>query len=147
MCIRDSNKALEKAQQKVEARNFDIRKQLLKYDDVMNDQRKVIYEQRRDLMQTEDVSSDVTDMRHQIVEDLVATCIPENAYAEQWDTEGLHGECIRVFGLDMPIRDWAAEEGIANEEIEHRINTEVDKLLAKKAVDYGPELMLSLIHI
>ena len=135
------NKALEKAQQKVEARNFDIRKQLLKYDDVMNDQRKVIYEQRKDLMQTEDVSSDVTDMRHQIVEDLVATCIPENAYAEQWDTEGLHGECIRVFGLDMPIRDWAAEEGIANEEIEHRINTEVDKLLAKKAVDYGPELM------
>ena len=135
------NKALEKAQQKVEARNFDIRKQLLKYDDVMNDQRKVIYEQRKDLMQTEDVSSDVTDMRHQIVEDLVATCIPENAYAEQWDTEGLHGECIRVFGLDMPIRDWAAEEGIANEEIEHRINAEVDKLLAKKAVDYGPELM------
>jgi len=135
------NKALEKAQQKVEARNFDIRKQLLKYDDVMNDQRKVIYEQRKDLMQTEDVSSDVTDMRHQIVEDLVATCIPENAYAEQWDTEGLHGECIRVFGLDMPIRDWAAEEGIANEEIEYRINTEVDKLLAKKAVDYGPELM------
>ena len=135
------NKALEKAQQKVEARNFDIRKQLLKYDDVMNDQRKVIYEQRKDLMQTEDVSSDVTDMRHQIVEELVATCIPENAYAEQWDTEGLHGECIRVFGLDMPIRDWAAEEGIANEEIEHRINSEVDKLLAKKAVDYGPELM------
>ena len=135
------NKALEKAQQKVEARNFDIRKQLLKYDDVMNDQRKVIYEQRKDLMQTEDVSSDVTDMRHQIVEDLVATCIPENAYAEQWDTDSLHGECMRVFGLDMPIRDWAAEEGIANEEIEHRINTEVDKLLAKKAVDYGPELM------
>ena len=135
------NKALEKAQQKVEARNFDIRKQLLKYDDVMNDQRKVIYEQRKDLMQTEDVSSDVTDMRHQIVEDLVATCIPENAYAEQWDTDGLHGECMRVFGLDMPIRDWAAEEGIANEEIEHRINAEVDKLLAKKAVDYGPELM------
>ena len=135
------NKALEKAQQKVEARNFDIRKQLLKYDDVMNDQRKVIYEQRKDLMQTEDVSGDVTDMRHQIVEDLVATCIPENAYAEQWDTDGLHDECMRVFGLDMPIRDWAAEEGIANEEIEHRINSEVDRLLAKKAVDYGPELM------
>jgi len=135
------NKALEKAQQKVEARNFDIRKQLLKYDDVMNDQRKVIYEQRKDLMRTEDVSGDVTDMRHQIVEDLVATCIPENAYAEQWDTDSLHEECMRLFGLDLPISDWAAEEGIADEEIETRINTEVDKLLAKKAVDYGPELM------
>jgi len=135
------NKALEKAQQKVEARNFDIRKQLLKYDDVMNDQRKVIYEQRKDLMRTEDVSSDVTDMRHQIVEDLVATCIPENAYAEQWDTDSLHEECMRLFGIDLPIVDWAAEEGIADEEIEHRINGEVDKLIAKKAVDYGPELM------
>lgn len=135
------NKALEKAQQKVEARNFDIRKQLLKYDDVMNDQRKVIYEQRKDLMRTEDVSSDVTDMRHQIVEDLVATCIPENAYAEQWDTDSLHEECMRLFGIDLPIADWAAEEGIADEEIEHRINAEVDKLIAKKAVDYGPELM------
>ena len=135
------NKALEKAQQKVEARNFDIRKQLLKYDDVMNDQRKVIYEQRKDLMRTEDVSSDVTDMRHQIVEDLVATCIPENAYAEQWDTDSLHEECTRLFGIDLPIADWAAEEGIADEEIEHRINAEVDKLIAKKAVDYGPELM------
>jgi len=135
------NKALEKAQQKVEARNFDIRKQLLKYDDVMNDQRKVIYEQRKDLMRTEDVSSDVTDMRHQIVEDLVATCIPENAYAEQWDTDSLHEECMRLFGIDLPIADWAAEEGIADEEIEHRINAEVDKLIAKKAVNYGPELM------
>ena len=132
---------MEKAQQKVEARNFDIRKQLLKYDDVMNDQRKVIYEQRKDLMRTEDVSGDVTDMRHQIVEDLVATCIPENAYAEQWDTDSLHEECMRLFGLDLPISDWAAEEGIADEEIETRINAEVDKLLAKKAVDYGPELM------
>ncbi len=135
------NKALEKAQQKVEARNFDIRKQLLKYDDVMNDQRKVIYEQRKDLMRTDDVHNDVTDMRHQIVEDLVATCIPENAYAEQWDTDSLHEECMRLFGLDLPVAEWAAEEGIADEEIEQRINGEVDKLLAKKAVDYGPELM------
>ena len=135
------NKALEKAQQKVEARNFDIRKQLLKYDDVMNDQRKVIYEQRKDLMRADDVHNDVTDMRHQIVEDLVAKCIPENAYSEQWDTDSLHEECMRLFGLDLPIADWAAEEGIADEEIEQRVNSEVDKLLAKKAVDYGPDIM------
>ncbi|NKB56064.1 MAG: preprotein translocase subunit SecA [Alphaproteobacteria bacterium] len=135
------NKALEKAQQKVEARNFDIRKQLLKYDDVMNDQRKVIYEQRKDLMRTEDVSEEVVDMRHQIVEDLVAKCIPENAYAEQWDTDSLHEECLRIFGLDLPVSEWAAEEGIADEEIEERINTAVDRTLAKKAADYGPELM------
>jgi preprotein translocase subunit SecA len=135
------NKALEKAQQKVEARNFDIRKQLLKYDDVMNDQRKVIYEQRKDLMRTEDVHADVTEMRHQIVEDLVGSCIPENAYAEQWDTDSLHEECLRIFGLDLPVAEWAAEEGIADEEIEERINGAVNRTLAKKAVDYGPELM------
>ncbi len=135
------NKALEKAQQKVEARNFDIRKQLLKYDDVMNDQRKVIYEQRKDLMRTDDVHNDVTEMRHQIVEDLVAKCIPENAYAEQWDTDSLHEECLRIFGLDLPVVEWAGEEGIADEEIEDRINSAVDRSLAKKAADYGPELM------
>lgn len=135
------NKALEKAQQKVETRNFDIRKQLLKYDDVMNDQRKVIYEQRKELMRTEDVHDEVVDMRRQIVEDLIADCIPENAYAEQWDTDRLHEECLRIFGLDMPIAEWAAEEGIADEEIEERINSGIDRKFAKKAADYGPELM------
>ncbi len=135
------NKALEKAQQKVEARNFDIRKQLLKYDDVMNDQRKVIYEQRKDLMRSDDVHNDITEMRHQIVEDLVATCIPANAYAEQWDTDNLHEESLRIFGLDLPVKEWAAEEGIADEEIEDRINSAVDRSLAKKAADYGPDLM------
>jgi preprotein translocase subunit SecA len=135
------NKALEKAQQKVETRNFDIRKQLLKYDDVMNDQRKVIYEQRKELMRAEDVHEEVVDMRRQIVEDLIAECIPQNAYAEQWDTDRLHEECLRIFGIDNPIAEWAAEEGIADEEIEERINTGVDRKLAKKAADYGPELM------
>jgi preprotein translocase subunit SecA len=135
------NKALEKAQEKVEARNFDIRKQLLKYDDVMNDQRKVIYEQRKDLMRATDVQDDVADMRSEVIEDLVAGCIPENAYAEQWDTEHLHNECLRIFGLELPVQDWAKEEGIANQEILDRINDAVNRKMAEKAANYGPELM------
>ena len=89
------NKALEKAQQKVEAYNFEIRKQLLKFDDVMNDQRKVVYGQRRELMEAEDVSDTVVDMRHQVIDDLVARHIPEKAYPEQWDVEHLHAEVRR----------------------------------------------------
>ncbi|MDA0663751.1 MAG: preprotein translocase subunit SecA [Proteobacteria bacterium] len=135
------NKALEKAQQKVEARNFDIRKQLLKYDDVMNDQRKVIYEQRKELMRAEEVQKDVLEMRQQIIEDLVASCIPAGVYAEQWDIARLHEECLRVFGLDLPVQDWAKEEGIADEEIEERINDAVGRKLAGKVANYGAELM------
>src|SRR5690606_8622300 len=89
------NKALEKARQKVEARNFEIRKNLLKYDDVMNDQRKVIYEQRLELIEAKDVSDTVRDMRHQVIEDLVEQCIPEKAYPEQWDAETLRRESRR----------------------------------------------------
>ncbi|HEX7006493.1 MAG TPA: preprotein translocase subunit SecA [Alphaproteobacteria bacterium] len=137
------NKALEKAQQKVEARNFEIRKNLLRFDDVMNDQRKVIYEQRRDLMQVEDVSETIADMRHEVVEDLVRRCIPENAYAEQWDVETLHAEVHRIFGLDLPIAAWAKEEGIADEEIRDRLIEAVDRQAAKKVADYGPEVMRS----
>jgi preprotein translocase subunit SecA len=132
---------LEKAQQKVEARNFEIRKNLLKFDDVMNDQRKVIYEQRKDLMRAEEVQHDVTEMRKQVVEDLVAGCIPTNAYAEQWDTARLHTECLRIFALDLPTAEWAREEGIADEEIEERINDAVNRKMAEKAANYGPELM------
>jgi preprotein translocase subunit SecA len=135
------NKALEKAQQKVEARNFEIRKSLLKFDDVMNDQRKVIYEQRKELMATEDVSEDITGMRHQVIEDLVARCIPEKAYAEQWDTDSLHEETLRVFGLDLPITDWAKEEGIADEEILERLSKAVEERMAAKTAAYGPEIM------
>ncbi len=115
------NKALEKAQQKVEARNFDIRKNLLKFDDVMNDQRKVIYEQRKDLMQATDVSETVEDMRHEVIEAMVAKCIPEKAYADQWDVKGLHEEVLRVLGLDLPIEEWSKEEGIAEQEMRARL--------------------------
>jgi len=103
------NKALEKAQKKVEARNFEIRKNLLKFDDVMNDQRKVIYEQRLEILDADDVQEMVRDMRHQVVEDLVQRCIPPKAYAEEWDVDTLAQESQRLMGLDAPVRDWAAE--------------------------------------
>ena len=135
------NKALEKAQQKVEARNFEIRKNLLRFDDVMNDQRKVVYEQRRELMSVDDVSEDLRDMRHQVVDDLVGSFIPEGAYAEQWATSALHEEALRVFGLDLPIPDWAKEEGIADAEIRERIAAAADRRMAEKAANFGPELI------
>jgi preprotein translocase subunit SecA len=135
------NKALEKAQQKVEGRNFEIRKNLLKFDDVMNDQRKVIYEQRKELMDTDDVSDDVIGMRHEVVGDLVARFIPEKAYAEQWETGALHEEAMRVLGIDLPIADWAKEEGIADSEIRERLLGASDRKMAEKAAAYGPEVM------
>jgi len=135
------NKALEKAQQKVEARNFDIRKNLLKFDDVMNDQRKVIYEQRKELMQVDDVSDDVAGMRHEVIDELIARTIPERAYADQWDVAGLHEEVLRIFNLDLPIAEWAKEEGIADQEIKHRVVDAADRKMAAKAADYGPDVM------
>ncbi len=135
------NKALEKAQEKVEARNFDLRKNLLKYDDVMNDQRKVIYEQRLELMDAEDVAETVADMRREVVDDLVAHHIPEKAYAEQWNAEGLAAETMEVFGLDLPIAEWCAEEGIADEEIRKRIAGAADRRMAEKVANYGPDVM------
>jgi preprotein translocase subunit SecA len=135
------NKALEKAQQKVEARNFEIRKQLLKFDDVMNDQRKVIYEQRREIMDAPDVAQTIEDMRHETVANIVARAIPENAYAEQWNIDQLHEEALRVFNLDLPVKDWAKEEGIADAEIRQRIAAAADRKMAEKAANYGPEIM------
>ena len=135
------NKALEKAQQKVEARNFDIRKNLLKFDDVMNDQRKVVYEQRREIMRAADVHDTVIDMRHSVIDDIVARTIPENALPEQWNVGTLHEELLRVAGIDFPVADWAKEEGIADEEIRSRINGEIDRRMAEKAANWGPEMM------
>ena len=135
------NKALEKAQQKVEARNFDIRKNLLKFDDVMNDQRKVIYQQRKELMDSEDVSATIIDMRQNVIESLVSTCIPEKAYQEQWDIAGLHQEGLRIFGLDLPVDDWAKEEGVADEQILSRIVNAINTKMAEKAATWGPDVM------
>jgi len=134
------NKALEKAQQKVEAQHFEARKHILKFDDVMNDQRKVIYEQRKDLMSTDDVSVDVSDMRHDVIDEMISAFIPVKAYAEQWDTDGLHEEVLRIFDLNLPIADWAAEEGIADREIRERLTDAADRTIAEKVANYGPEV-------
>ena len=135
------NKALEKAQQKVEARNFEIRKNLLKFDNVMNDQRKVIYEQRKDMMSAEDVSDDLADMRFEVINEMVARCIPEKSYSEQWNTSALHEEVLRVLGQDLPISDWAKEEGIADTEIRERLIESTDRMMAEKTAAYGPEVV------
>jgi len=135
------NKALEKAQQKVEARNFDIRKNLLKFDNVQNDQRKVIFEQRIDLMKDESVQETVADMRHAFVDDVVTKHVPEHAYAEQWDVVGLKEELNRVLGIDLPVDEWAKEEGIADEELLGRIEKAVDEHMAAKVAQWGPDVM------
>ena len=134
------NKALEKAQQKVEARNFEIRKNLLRFDDVMNDQRKVIYEQRKDLMRAEDVSETVDDMRDEVVEDLVARRIPERAYQEEWDLDTLEKDVDRLFSLKTPLRAWANEEGVGPDQMRQRLAEAVNRKMADKAESYGADL-------
>ena len=135
------NKALERAQQKVETRNFDIRKNILKYDDVMNDQRKVVFEQRLEFMESDAVDDTITMMRHQTIDELVETHIPPKAYAEQWDIEGLDEAVKDIFALDLPLRDWAAEEGIADEEIGQRLYDASDRFMAARAVELGPDII------
>jgi len=135
------NKALEKAQSKVEARNFDIRKNLLKFDNVMNDQRKVMFEQRIELMSGADIAETVADMRHQVVDELVEKHIPPKAYAEQWDTEGLKAKVEEVLNIDLPVDEWAKEEGIADEEIRERLTKAADERFARKVADFSPSVM------
>ncbi len=135
------NKALEKAQQKVEARNFDIRKNLLKFDNVMNDQRKVIFEQRIGIMKGEEVAETVDDMRHNVVNDLITKFMPPNSYAEQWDAPGLRERLREAVGIDFPIEDWVKEDGIADEEIRERVMKAADDLYAAKREKYGAEIM------
>ena len=134
------NKALEKAQEKVEQRNFEIRKNLLKFDDVMNDQRKVVYEQRKDLMRSMDVSETVKEMQHETLEKLVARTIPENSYQEQWNLDELERELARVFGVLPPVREWAAEEGVGPNEMQERLIDLFDRRIAEKATNYGPDI-------
>ena len=138
------NKSLEKAQAKVEGRNFDIRKQLLKFDDVMNDQRKAIFGQRLEIMQAEDLSEIVKDMRHQVIEDLVDENLPPKAYVDQWDTEGLTGACREWVGMDLPIADWAAEEGVDQDAVRDRIVAASDKMMGEKLDAFGPETMKTI---
>ncbi len=135
------NKALEKAQQKVEARNFDIRKNLLKFDNVMNDQRKVIFDQRVELMKDDNIAETITDMRHDVIHELVAKHVPENAYPEQWDTKGLKEELKRVLDLDLAVDEWAKEEGIADEELIARVVRRADEHMAAKVAQWGADVM------
>ena len=133
------NSAIATAQRKVEQRNYEIRKNLLKYDDVVNDQRKAVFEQRQEFMEAEDLSQIVTEMRRDTVQDLVTRHLPPKAYAEQWDVEGLTERVKENLGLDLPIKDWAAEDGIANEEIEERINAAADARAAERETMLGAE--------
>jgi preprotein translocase subunit SecA len=135
------NKALEKAQKKVEARNFDIRKNLLKFDDVMNDQRKVVFEQRLDLMDGENLTETVTEMRHDVIEELVNKHIPESAYAEQWNAAGLKEDARNFLNLDIPVEDWVKEEGIAEEDIRERLIKLTDEAAQQRAERFGPDVM------
>jgi preprotein translocase subunit SecA len=135
------NRALEKAQKKVEARNFDTRKNLLKYDDVMNDQRKEVYAQRRAFMTAADVSETVEEMRRETVEAMVAKAIPENAYPDQWDLPGLQQRVLDSLGLDLPIQEWGKEEGIDEVALRERLLTATDQAAATRAANVGPDLM------
>ena len=134
-------RVMEKSQQKVEARNYEIRKNLLKFDDVMNDQRKVIFEQRIELMEAKSVSDTIEEMSNEVIEDLIDMYIPEKSYAEQWETQSLEVEIARITGEHMPIVSWAKEEGIADKEIEERIKNEVTKLIKDKEEKFGDKLM------
>jgi preprotein translocase subunit SecA len=135
------NKALEKAQKKVEARNFDTRKNVLKYDDVMNAQRKEVYAQRKEFMMAGDVSETVAEMRHEMIQAMVARRIPEKGFAENWQTAELAEDAERVLNMQLPVVEWGAEEGIDEVGIRDRIERSADSMLAAKAANLGPELM------
>ncbi len=138
------NKSLEKAQSKVEARNFDIRKQLLKYDDVINDQRKAIFSQRREIMESTNVSEIVRDMRHQLIDDLVDQCMPPKSYPEQWEMEVLQEEAKGKLGIDEPVASWVGEENVDDEVARDRLYQASDELLARKSAEFGGDTMRSL---
>jgi preprotein translocase subunit SecA len=138
------NKSLEKAQSKVEGRNFDIRKQLLKFDDVMNDQRKVIFGQRMEIMEAADLSEIVEDMRHQVIDDLVDTHMPPKSYADQWDTDGLAAAVREKLGMDVAVGDWAEEEGVDQDEVRERLYRKSNDVMAEKTEQFGPENMRSI---
>jgi preprotein translocase subunit SecA len=135
------NKALEKAQKKVEERNFDTRKNVLKYDDVMNSQRKEVYAQRKEFMKATDVSETVTDMRGDVIVAMVAQHVPEKAFAEQWQLPELRDDVQRVLNLDLPIEEWGREEGIDESHLRDRITQAADNMIAAKAANMGPDLM------
>ena len=138
------NKSLERAQAKVEGRNFDIRKQLLKFDDVMNDQRKVIFGQRREIMEAQDLAEIAQDMRQQVIEDLVNQYLPPKSYADQWDAEGLYAAVIAQLGINLPVMAWADEDGVDQSDMRERLEEATDKLMAEKTLSFGAETMRNI---
>jgi preprotein translocase subunit SecA len=138
------NNAIATAQKKVEQRNYEIRKNLLKYDDVVNDQRKAVFEQRQEFMESSDLSDIIAEMRHDTIDDLIARHLPPKAYAEQWDIEGLTERVQAILGLNLPIAEWAAEEGIADEEIKDRLQKAADAYAAEREEIITPEQMRSV---
>ncbi|MBL4750620.1 MAG: preprotein translocase subunit SecA [Amylibacter sp.] len=138
------NKSLERAQAKVEGRNFDIRKQLLKFDDVMNDQRKVIFNQRREIMEADDLSDVVKDMRDQVIDDIVDEAIPAKSYAEQWDIDGLNANTQELLNMALPLKEWAEEEGVDDEQIREHMYEAGDALAADKEKQFGSETMRNI---
>ena len=135
------NKALEKAQKKVEARNFDTRKNVLKYDDVMNAQRKEVYAQRKEFMKLDDVTETIAEMRAEVLETMVARRIPEKGFHEQWQLAELTEDVRRVLNADLPIDEWGREEGIDETHLRERVEQEADRIMAAKAANLGPDLM------
>ncbi|MFI5013421.1 MAG: preprotein translocase subunit SecA [Hyphomicrobiales bacterium] len=135
------NKAIERAQGKVEARNFDMRKNVLRYDNVMNDQRKVIFERRREFMAQESVRETVDEYRHDVIDDVLAEHVPANSYPEQWDVEGLKTALTKWLNLEPPVADWAKEEGITEEAVRERLRELSDQGYAKRVEANGSELM------
>jgi len=135
------NKAVEKAQSKVEAHNFEIRKQLLRFDDVMNDQRQVIFAQRRDIMEANEVHETVVDMRHDVVESIIDDAIPQGSFSDQWDADKFQAEAAQYLGLNVPAKDWFGEDGIAEIELSDRLIAQSDKHMADKAMRFSPEVM------
>ncbi|WP_170440067.1 preprotein translocase subunit SecA [Ruegeria arenilitoris] len=138
------NKSLERAQAKVEGRNFDMRKNVLKFDDVMNDQRKVIFNQRREIMSTDDLSEIVSDMREQVIDDLIDQYMPPKTYADQWDTDGLHATLKEKLNIDVPVQEWAAEDGVDDDVVRERLIKATDEMMAQKAAAFGPENMRNI---
>ena len=134
------NKAVEKAQAKVEAHNFEIRKQLLKFDDVMNDQRKVIFEQRKEIMRSNDISEMIVDMRHEVIETIVYKSIPEQSYHNEWDSETLSTDIKNYLGFTVPVDQWIKEDGIIEKEIINRLTELSNKFMAERAVNFGIEV-------
>ena len=138
------NKSLERAQAKVEGRNFDIRKQLLKFDDVMNDQRKVIFGQRRDIMEAADLQEITADMREQVIDDLIDQFMPPKTYADQWDTQGFQAAVADQLNLDVPVAAWCEEEGVDDEVIRERLVEASENMMGQKAEQFGPENMRNI---